>query len=292
MEPDSDGGAAGPAKRSPNSTPLVGGKPLNEFYDVIEEELLENSSNSEEVESEEDATETSKTSATSTTTDQITPNGSVVEEAKADDVPNDSIKDTADITQRKSSDNVVANIPDKSCKTMGDETSPMETDQIVASAEAKDIEQRSNASHTSADDFNDLNDDLLADEMDVSDVSSSFAENESIESKTPSPRKKTKKRQPPIMIGYKKRRKVHAKKAEDELDSGSKTKSDIELNFDNDSTHMEQLSPTSSDGNLSESSVKSCRSARKFSGTYSEVGLLECVTLLVDWLRRSNNFVF
>lgn len=86
----------------------------------------------------------------------------------------------------------------------------------------------------SGDDFNDFGNDA-GEEVDMSDVSSSFAEGESIgdpsgKNKSSQVSRKPRRRQMPIMSGYTKRRKVHSsKKLEDDSESVGKTATGLDV---------------------------------------------------------------
>ncbi|XP_065214981.1 MYND-type zinc finger-containing chromatin reader ZMYND8-like isoform X2 [Planococcus citri] len=192
------------------------------------------------------------------------------------------------VTPKKSTP-AVSNTPEPAVESLSDTrveqqlAEMMEIDPASSDKDSdsnKDNETKSNASNGSIGDLNDLNDDSLADEMDVSDVSSSIAENEN-DSKIRSLKKKPKKRQPPIMIGYKKRRKVHntSKKLDDEIKTESEIDSTINDSVDDKSTDESKIkdqSSASSDDNVSEtSSVRSTRSVRKLSATCNEVSMID-----------------
>lgn len=173
---------------------------------------------------------------------------------------------------------------------------------VIVEQEAKDLAENhisssrqidsSAMSTVSGDDNNDFNDDTLGDEVDVSDVSSSVTENENLEvlvktsSVTRPPRKRA--RQPPIMIGYRKRRKVqHSKKQEDDnvdtiskIATGSENgsidvvfNSEAEGSFDDDKSESSKksLEQSSSEENLHDNSPRSTRSNRKLSGSCCDV---------------------
>lgn len=144
-------------------------------------------------------------------------------------------------------------------------------------------------SNVSGDESNDFNNDP-GDEIDVSDVSS-FAESEGVsetsnKNKSMQAAKKPRRRQPPIMIGYRKRRKVqHSKRSEDDSESsikirtGSENGIDVMFNsedgsFCDDDPEEEShrvLEQSSSEENLCESTSRVTRPKRRCSSVGGEV---------------------
>lgn len=144
-------------------------------------------------------------------------------------------------------------------------------------------------SNVSGDESNDFNNDP-GDEIDVSDVSS-FAESEGVseasnKNKSMQAAKKPRRRQPPIMIGYRKRRKVqHSKRSEDDSESSIKIRTGSENGIDvmfnsEDGSYCDDdpeeeshrvLEQSSSEENLCESTSRVTRPKRRCSSVGGEV---------------------
>ncbi len=181
---------------------------------------------------------------------------------------------------------------DESCKNSSDADGKCRSDDFDSSFSAIDelLDGGDGSANADRTPVSAMSDDSNGDDVYVSDVSSTVAENETPEtfgsSRTGSSKPRKRVRQPPIMIGYKKRRKAaHPKKYDEEIfdtapKSATRTENGpVEATFnseaegsvgdDKSESSRKSLEPSSSEENLSESWSRS--SCRKYSSTGNEV---------------------